>query len=180
MGKVNNYYDYIWMSKKGVNEKEIFENLPKQLTLELMRHLSKDLLNNVMLFKNSSKGLQEELLSRMELISYPPEVILSYESTFSNGVYFIRKGALKVYLKEEKDPKTTLGPGEYFGLTPMILGEASGGTIITSDYSEMFYLPRESFNELKSKFDELSTLLKELSKNKSEKDIELFMEGIIT
>jgi len=62
----------------------------------------------------------------------------------------------------------------------MILGEASGGTIITSDYSEMFYLPRESFNELKSKFDELSTLLKELSKNKSEKDIELFMEGIIT
>jgi len=112
MGKVNNYYDYIWMSKKGVNEKEIFENLPKQLTLELMRHLSKDLLNNVILFKNSSKGLQEELLSRMELISYPPEVILSYESTFSNGVYFIRKGALKVYLKEEKDPKTTLGPLE--------------------------------------------------------------------
>jgi hypothetical protein len=179
INKVNNYYDYIWMSKKGVNEKEVFESLPEQLTLELMRHLSKDLLDNVPLFKNSSKGLQEELLSRMKLISFPPEVILSYESTFSNGVYFISKGAVNVYSKEETKAKTTLETGEYFGLTPMILGEASGGTIITSDYSEMFYLPRESFNELKSKFEEFSALLKALSNNKSEKDIDLFMEGII-
>jgi CRP-like cAMP-binding protein len=179
MAKINNYYDYIWKSKKGVNEKEIFENIPEQLKLELMHHLSQDLLNNVILFKNSSRGLQEELLSRMRLMSYPPNVILSHRSTFSNGVYFVSKGSLSVYGEDEKTEKAALYSGEYFGLVPMILSESSGGTVITQDYCEVFFLPRETFNELKEGFEEFRELLKEIAKNKSEKDLELFMEGII-
>ena len=62
---------------------------------------------------------------------------------------------------------------------PMVLGEVSGGTIITNDYSEMFFLPRESFSDLKSNFEEFRAILIEISKNKSEKDLDLFMEGII-
>jgi hypothetical protein len=179
MSKITNYYNYIWKNKKGVNEKEMFENLPQQLKLELMLHLSKDLLNKVNLFKSSSKGLQEELLSRMELNSYPPEVTLSYRSTFSNGIYFISKGSLSVLDKDENTEKTVLKTGEYFGIVPMILGEPPGGTIITKEYCEMFFLPRKSFNELKESTQEFRELLKEISKKKSEKDLELFMEGII-
>jgi CRP-like cAMP-binding protein len=179
MSKINNYFDYIWKNKKGVNEKEIFENIPEQLKLELMHHLSQELLDNVLLFKKSSKGLREELLSRMRLMSYPPEVILSYATTFSNGVYFVSKGSLSVYSEDEKIEKATLVSGEIFGLIPMILGEASGGTIITKDYCELFYLPRVSFNDLKDNSEEFSGLLKEVSKNKTEKDLELFMEGLI-
>jgi hypothetical protein len=179
MEKVNNYFDYIWKNKKGVNEKEIFENIPEQLKLELMHDLSRDLLDNVELFKHSSKGLKEELLSRMQLMSYPPKITLSYFSTFSNGVFFISKGSLDVFGSDENDLKATLLPGEYFGLIPMVLNERSGGTVITKDYCEMFFLPRESFKELKSTSDEFGTLLKEISKNKSEKDLELFMEGIV-
>ena len=179
MNKITNYYDYIWKNKKGVNEKEIFENLPQQLKLELMLDLSKDLLDKVNLFKYSSKGLQEELLTRMELNSYPPEVTLSYRSTFSSGIYFISKGSLSVYGEDESVEKAVLETGEYFGVVPMILGEPSGGTIITKEYCEMFFLPRKSFNELKENVSEFNDLLKEVSKKKSEKDLELFMEGII-
>jgi len=179
MSKVNNYYDYIWKSKKGVNENDIFENIPDQLKLELMHHLSKDLLDKVLLFKNSSRGLQEELISRMRLNSYPPNVVLSHRSTFSNGVYFISKGSVSVFGDNEKSEMISLTSGEYFGLIPMILKEPSGGTVITKDFCEVFYLSRDSFNELNDSFPELRDLLKEIAKNKSEKELELFMEGII-
>jgi len=179
MSKVNNYYDYIWKSKKGVNENDIFENIPHQLKLELMHHLSKDLLDNILLFKNSSRGLQEELISRMRLNSYPPKVVLSHRSTFSSGVYFISKGSVSVFGDDEKSEKMILTSGEYFGLIPMILKEPSGGTVITKDFCEVFYLSRESFIELNDSFQEFRDILKEIAKNKSEKELELFMEGII-
>jgi hypothetical protein len=177
--KVNNYFDYIWRSRKGVNENELFNDLPEQLKLELMHHLSKDLLEKVYLFKNSSRGLKEELMSDMQLLSYPPDVVLSHRNAFSNGVYFVSKGALKVFGEDENSVKADLTVGDHFGLVPMILNEASGGTIITSDYCEVFYLPRQSFNKLKELSEEFNLVLKDSAKNKTEKQIELFMDGII-
>lgn len=179
MDKVNNYFDYIWRSKKGVNENELFNDLPVQLKLELMHHLSSDLLGKVYLFRESSGALKEELLSQLELLSYPPEVILSHRNAFSNGVYFISKGTLIIDGNAEQGAKATLTSGDYFGLMPMMLNEPSGGTIITNDYCEVFFLSRSSFTKLKDQHEEFNFVLKESAKNKSEKQIELFMEGII-
>lgn len=179
MDKVNNYFDYIWRSKKGVNENELFNDLPAQLKLELMYHLSSDLLERVYLFKESSGALKEELLSELELLSYPPDVILSHKNAFSNGVYFISKGTLIVDGNADQRAKATLTSGDYFGLMPMMLNEPSGGTIITKDYCEVFFLSRSSFTKLKDEREEFNFVLKESAKNKSEKQIELFMEGII-
>lgn len=178
MNKVNNYFDYIWRSKKGVNENELFNDLPIQLKLELMHHLSSDLLEKVHLFKSSSNALKEELLTKLELLSYPPEVILSHRNAFSNGVYFISKGTLQVY-SDSKQAKAELSVGDYFGLVPMMLNEPSGGTIITLDYCEVFYLPKLSFTHLKEQSEEFNRVLKESAKNKPEIQIELFMDGII-
>lgn len=179
MDKVNNYFDYIWQNKKGANEKELFENIPDQLKLELMQDLSKELLNNVPLFNKSSEGLKKELLSQMRLKSYPPDITLSYIDTFSNGVYFVSKGSLTVYGQDNQNQKAQLIEGDYFGLTPMILNERSSGTVVTDDYCELFYLTRKAFNELKGSSSEFNDLLKEVAKNKNEKDLELFMEGIV-
>lgn len=177
--KVNNYFDYIWQNKKGANEKELFENIPDQLKLELMQDLSKELLNNVPLFIKSSEGLKKELLSQMRLKSYPPNITLSYFDTFSNGVYFVSKGRLTVYGPDNLNEKAQLIEGDYFGLTPMILNERSSGTVVTDDYCELFFLTRHAFNDLKDSSSEFNDLLKEVAKNKSEKDLELFMEGIV-
>jgi voltage-gated potassium channel len=179
MDKVNNYFDYIWRSKKGVNENELFNDLPVQLKLELMHHLSSDLLEKVHLFRNSSKALKEDLLAKLELMSFPPDVILSHRNAFSSGVYFISKGTLHVYGESDQEFKADLAAGDYFGLVPLMLNEPSGGTIKTSDYCEVFYLPYLSFNELKKQNSEFNQVLKESAKNKSEKQIELFMEGIV-
>jgi hypothetical protein len=179
MGKVNNYFDYIWRSKKGVNQNELFNDLPEQLKLELMYHLSKDLLEKVYLFQKSSRGLKEELMSDMRLLSYPPDVVLSHRNAFSNGIYFISRGTLNLFGKDENIVKAELTTGDYFGLVPMILNEASGGTIITTDYCEVFYLSRKSFNKLKEFSEEFNAVLKDSSRNKTERQIELFMEGII-
>jgi voltage-gated potassium channel len=179
VNKVNNYFDYIWRSKRGVNESELFNDLPIQLKLELMHHLSIDLLEKVHLFNNSSSGLKEQLLSELKLLSYPPDVVLSHRNAFSNGVYFVSKGTLDVYGENRKNAKAILSTGDYFGLVPMVLNEPSGGTIITSDYCEVFYLSSESFVKLKSQSEEFNNVLKESAKNKPEKQIDLFMDGII-
>ena len=175
----NNYFDYIWRSKKGVNESELFDDIPIQLKLELMHHLSIDLLEKVHLFNNSSNGLKEQLLSELKLLSYPPDVVLSHRNAFSNGVYFVSKGKLDVYGEDMENVKAILSTGDYFGLVPMVLNEPSGGTVIASDFCEVFYLSSKSFDKLKSQSEEFNKVLKESALNKPEKQIDLFMDGII-
>ena len=89
------------------------------------------------------------------------------------------KGRLTVYGPDNLNEKAQLIEGDYFGLTPMILNERSSGTVVTDDYCELFFLTRHAFNDLKDSSSEFNDLLKEVAKNKSEKDLELFMEGIV-
>ena len=45
--RVNNYYEYIWEKRGGLNESELFNDLPTSLRLELLRNLMSDTIRQI-------------------------------------------------------------------------------------------------------------------------------------
>ena len=176
--QVNNYYEYIWEKRRGLNESELFNDLPDSLRLELLKDLLKDQLNQVPLFRFSPENIKNELLKALELAVYSPQSYVVNYGELGDAMYFISKGHVEV-LDKNGEKKEEMTQGDYMGDLSLILKEHRSGSARCLDFVEVFILSEAHFTRIKKDYSGFTGILKEVSKNRSEKALSLLLNDII-
>jgi len=134
--RVRGYYEYLWAQHRGLNETSFFGDLPSPLRLEVLLHLTRELLEHVPLLKYSSPALRDELLMALKPQTYAPEGHIVREGEVGKDIYFISQGSVEIMTDGGKVSHGTLESGEYFGDLSMLLGEKRSACVKALTYCE--------------------------------------------
>jgi hypothetical protein len=177
--QVSNYYDYIWARYRGMNEGTLLADLPGPIRLEVLFHLTKDLIERVPLFKHCTPTLRNVLLMALEPQIFAPDGYIVREGEVGNGIYFISRGTVEITSQEGRETHGTLESGDYFGDLSLLLGERRTASVKSLTYCDVFLLARDQFERIKREYSEFRDTLKKISSEKTEKVAALVLEGVI-
>ncbi|TNE47711.1 MAG: cyclic nucleotide-binding domain-containing protein [Bacteroidetes bacterium] len=177
--KVRSYYDYQWAKRRGLQEDWLFTDLPGPLRLEVLLHLTHDLLEKVPLFRYCSPALRDALLEALQAQTFTPDTWVVKEGELGNQIYFLSTGKVEVVMQSDPTPKAILEEGEYFGDLSLLLQERRTASVRTIGYCEMLVLEAHHFERLKNTYPEFRDVLKKVSSEKTEKMATLVLEGVI-
>jgi voltage-gated potassium channel len=176
---VRGYYDYIWSRFRGMNEKTLFADLPAPIRLEILVHLTKELIDHVPLFQHCDAVLRNRLLLALEPQIYAPGSMLVRAGEIGDGIYFISRGELEILSADQAKCYGQLSDGEYFGELSLLLGERRSACVRAKGYCDVFRLPKREFERVKDEYPEFREVLKAISGERSEKLSGLVMEGVV-
>jgi hypothetical protein len=176
---VRNYYDYIWARYRGMSEGSLLSDLPDPIRLEVLFHLTRELLERVPLFKYCTPALRNVLLMALEPQVFAPDVVIAREGEVANGIYFISRGTVEICSDEGQKTHGTLESGDYFGDLSLLLGERRTASVRTLSYCDVFLLSKRDFEQIKREYSEFRDVLKRISSDKTAKVSELVLEGVI-
>lgn len=71
--QVRDYYEYLWAHHRGVKEDTLFDDLPTPFRLDILRYITRKLLEKVPLFMYCSPALRDILLMALKPQSFAPE-----------------------------------------------------------------------------------------------------------
>ncbi|MDT0552098.1 ion transporter [Urechidicola vernalis] len=177
--RVQNFYEYRWVHHRGINEDVLLNNLPEPFRLEVMQELTKELLEEVPMFKYCSRQLKNVLILALHAETFNPGSFISRTGDNGNEIVFISKGIIQVVNEPTGDIYCELESGEYFGNLSIVLQEKRTAAIRTKTFCETFILDSNTFYTIKKSFPEFMDVMKKMSAEKSGKTNQLLMDGII-
>jgi hypothetical protein len=177
--QVRNYYEYLWAHDRGVQQDALLADLPPPFRLTLLQHVMKDLLHSVPLLKHCSPVLRNVLLMSLRPQTYPPGVFIVRAGELGKAIYFVSQGKAAILSEEGREEEFgTLEAGDYFGELTLILGERRTASVKAVSYCELFILSRKDFERIKDEYPEFRDVLKKVSSERSEKSINLLLQGV--
>lgn len=106
--QVRNYYEYLWAQHRGVKEDTLFDDLPVQFRLDILRSLTRDLLDSVPLFQHCSPALRDALLGALKPQTYAPDVYIARQGELGKEIYFLSRGKAEITSDNGKKSMATL------------------------------------------------------------------------
>ncbi len=176
--RVRNYYEYLWARHRGLHQDAFFSDLPEPLRLEVLLHLTRDLLEQVPLFKHCSPSLRNALLMGLEPRTYDPDSLVVRVGDIGREIVFVSQGILNITTPDGKFA-AELVEGDYFGHMSMILGEKRTAAVTATTYCEVFVLTEQTFALIRKDYPELRDVMKKMSSEASEKLASLMLDGIV-
>jgi hypothetical protein len=177
--QVRNYYDYIWMRFRGMNEGNLLGDLPAPIRLEIVLQLTRELIEHVPLFQHCSLALRNVLLMSLRPQIYVPDNYIVREGEVGREIYFISGGSAEILSDEGRHSHGMLSAGDHFGDLSLLLGEKRTASVRATTYCDVFVLASDDFNRIKREYAELREVLKKVSANKSEQMSMLVLDGVI-
>jgi hypothetical protein len=177
--QIQDYHDYIWDRYRGVSAKEFLRDLPDPLRLEVLFHLTSDLIDRVPLFQHANEAMRNALLMALEPQVYVPASYVVREGELGNGIYFVSRGHLTISSAGGTLSHGDLAPGDYFGDLSLLLGERRTASVRALTNCDVLYLSAPEFSRLKAEYNEFRDLLKTISSEKSEKLAALVLDGCV-
>ena len=177
--RIRDYYSYIWAHYRGSMHHDLFADLPEPVRLELVFHLTKNLLEKVPLFQHCSPVLRDALLLKLNPQVYAPGTYIVREGETGDEIIFISRGDAEIVSGKEETRHGEFEGGDYFGHLSMVLGERRTASVRAVTYCDVFLLSRTAFNQIRDEYPEFQEVLKKASSEKTEKTENLVMAGVI-
>ena len=177
--QVRNYYEYLWAHHRGVKEDSLFDDLPTPFRLDILRYVTRELLDKVPLFKYCSPALKDVLLMALKPQTFAPDGYIVREGEVGKEIYFISRGTVEITTNEGRNSHGTMKGGDYFGDLSLILREKRTASVRALTYCEVFKLGRTDFNRIKDEYPEFRDVLTKMSSEKTDKVSAHVLGGVI-
>jgi hypothetical protein len=177
--QVRNYYEYLWAHHRGQKEATLFDDLPTPFRVDILRYVTRDLIEKVPLFKYCSPALRDELLMALKPQTFAPEGYIAREGEMGKEIYFISRGKVEINTNDGKTQHGTLEDGDYFGDLSLILRERRTASARALTYCEIFKLGRTEFNRIKDEYPEFRDVLTKMSSEKKDKVSAHVLGGVV-
>ena len=172
--RVIKWFDYLWVSNKAVDERDILESLPDKLKAELAIHVHFATLKRVQIFEECEAGLLEELVLKLRPQVFSPGDYVCRKGDIGKEMYIVKHGKLEVVGDDGATILTTLTDGSYFGEISVLNLGGSGNrrtaNVRSVGYSELFCLSKDDLLETLKEYPEAKTLLEEKGRMKLVRD----------
>eukprot|EP01060_Flectonema_neradi_P039616 TRINITY_DN8796_c1_g1_i1.p1 TRINITY_DN8796_c1_g1~~TRINITY_DN8796_c1_g1_i1.p1 ORF type:complete len:520 (+),score=65.76 TRINITY_DN8796_c1_g1_i1:45-1604(+) len=162
--RVKAYYDYMWETRKGVDERTLLSDLPTYLRLELSEFVNKDIIQKVPLFKDVSKAFMNAVILHLQ-----PRVVLKGAYICRVGdvgaeMFFISSGCVNVVAEKDGGETTvlaTLTDGCFFGEVALIYQTKRTATVVAHTTCELYILKKVHFEEVLDEFSDYAKAILE-------------------
>ena len=151
-------FDHQWISKKGVDEHEILENLPKKLRAQIAFSANRHLLDNNFLFSKQPLSYQIELILHMRTQTLLPEEYIYREGHVGNDMYIVREGRVQLTKSDTLCSSDDffeyreLTKGDFFGESCVInfdfIGRRREETAISKGFCSIWVLEKRTLLEV--------------------------------
>lgn len=176
---VRDYYEYLWYHHRGMPRSSYLDELPPPFRLELLLHLTQDLLKSVPLFQHASIPLRNQLLLALKPYTFAPGVRIAEAGVPGREIYFLSRGRAAVLSAEGDIHYDALKEGDYFGNLSLVLGEKRTACVQALTYCEVLVLPEQAYREIRHEYPEFQEVLMMLAASKSERLAGEVMQGLI-
>ena len=159
--KINDYYEYLWESRRGYDESSILADLPKPLQTSISLFLNRDIIQKVPLFQNTSEEFIKDIILNLEPVVFTPGDYVVIKGEIGYEMYFISRGSVDVVSEDEKIVYATLGTGSFFGEIALLFSAPRNATIKAREYCDCYSLNKETFDEILGRFPEFARKMRE-------------------
>jgi CRP-like cAMP-binding protein len=140
------------MSGQSIHDKNLFDQLPASLNLQLDLSLKRELIEGVPMFKTISPLSVLAIIRKLtHTIAIPDEIIMR-QGEVGDCMYFLMRGQVSVYLElggREKEHLTTMSDGAVFGEIALVHPDKPRtATVSALGFCEMQELNAVDFDEM--------------------------------
>ena len=166
--RVDDYYNYLWESRRGYDESSVLKDLPGSLKTSVSIFLNKDMIEKVPLFKGADDALIREIILQLEPVVYTPDDYIVYEGDIGYDMFFISKGSVDVMSGDESIVYATLSAGQFFGEIALLLSVPRTATIKAKEYCDVYRLEKEIFDRVIERYPDFAETIGKLAEKRRE------------
>ena len=164
--KINNYYAYLWESRRGYNESEVLLDLPDALKVSVAIFLNKEIIEKVPIFEGASDEFIKEIIMHLSPVVYTPGDPIVVAGEVGYDMFFISKGSVDVLSADEETLYNTLKAGQFFGEIALLLSMPRTATIRARDYCDLYRLDKDTFDRVLSRYPDFAESIKKLARER--------------
>lgn len=162
--RIKSYEQYLWESRLGYDETEIIRHLPQSLKCDVALHMHRKIIEKVPLFKDASEQILRELVLELKPFVVAPGDTIFHKGDEGAEMYFISRGAVQVVSADGETVFATLAEGSFFGEVALLLKQPRNASVRASDYTDLYVLPRTSFERVTSRYPDFHEKIVEQAK----------------
>ncbi|OHD21393.1 MAG: hypothetical protein A2Y38_09810 [Spirochaetes bacterium GWB1_59_5] len=168
MKKINNYYSYLWDTRKGYDEIEFLHDLPVALKESVALHLNKEIIERVPLFEKADASLIRDIILQLEPVVFTPGDYIVRSGELGRDMFFISKGTVTVLSADEKTIYATLKAGQFFGEISLLLSMPRTATIKAAGFCDLYRLVKDQFDVVVEQYPDFKQSIKVLAEKRRE------------
>jgi len=158
--RVRDYYSYLWEQKKSVTSRTVVEDLPPSLSLEILMHQNRGLVEKVEVFQGADEVFIREAVQMLRPRVFLPREYIVRQGEYGDSMYFLTLGELEVLVDE--DQVARLGPGSVFGEAALVTEDRRNASVKALTYGTGYQLSKHDFNELRGKYKEFDERVRQI------------------
>ena len=166
--RVNDYYSYLWESRRGYDESSVLEDLPRSLKTSVSIFLNKEMIEKVPIFKGADDALIREIILNLEPVVFTPGDYVVRQGEIGYDMFFISRGSVEVMSGNEKIIYATLSAGQFFGEIALLLSMPRTATIKAKEYCDLYSLDKETFERVIERYPDFTESIKKLAEIRRE------------
>jgi len=171
--KVNNYYHYLWETRKGYDEVTILGDLPLPMKVELSMFLHKEIIEKVPIFRGANTTIIRRIILNLVPVVFAPGDYIVVEGEIGREMFFISKGMVEV-LSSDGSRVALLKDGQFFGEISLLLSVPRTASIRALTFCDMYILDKETFDNIIRKFPEFEMSVKKLAEERKKELEEIY------
>jgi hypothetical protein len=164
--RINDYYDYLWESRRGYDESSVVDELPFSLKIQVATELHRDIIAKVPIFAGASPAFIRDIILHMVSVVFTPGDYVVRKGEIGDEMYFISRGSVDVVSEDESIVFATLQEGAFFGEISLLLSTPRTATIKARDYCDLYSLNKETFERVLAKYPEFAQSVRKLAEQR--------------
>jgi voltage-gated potassium channel len=161
--KINEYYEYLWESRRGHDESSVLADLPDPLRLSVSLFLNKGTISRVSLFENASDDLIRDIVMNLDPVVFTPGDVVVRAGEVGFDMYFISRGSVDVVSADGRRVLVTLGEGQFFGEIALLLSTPRTATVRAREYCDLYRLDKATFDRVITRYPEFAARIKRMA-----------------
>jgi hypothetical protein len=180
INRVRRFNDYQWSRTRGLDTKQLFAGIPRELRSEITLEMMQETLAGVPLLSGAQPSLQKRLLEVLEPVTFPPGTVMLEAEQLGEAIIFVTRGEVRIdtaaTLPEEV---LRVAAGDYVGDLSFFLHECRTCRVIASSYVVGFLLSRPVYEQLRQEQPQLHQLLRDIASDQSQRNQALLLAGVV-
>lgn len=164
--RVNDYYAYLWSSRRGYDESSVIDELPYSLRVQVVLELHRDIIAKVPIFQGAEPAFIRETILNMRPVVYTPGDYVVRKGEIGDKMYFISRGSVDVVSEDESAVYATLTEGHFFGEIALLLSTPRTATIKAREYCDLYSLDKATFDQILGKYPDFAAHVRDLAEQR--------------
>ncbi len=166
--KINDYFEYLWQTRRGYEESDVLKELPPSLKTWVALYLNKEVIEKVPIFEGASQEFIKETILNLRPVVFTPGDYIVTAGEVGYDMFFISKGTVDVVSADGTTTYATLSEGQFFGEIALLLSMPRTASIIARDYCDLYRLDKETFDRILARYPDFAATIRELAEKRRE------------